>query len=324
MLVNGGVEIGAEPVGGGPELLVEVAEELLGGAAGHDERVGDLANPGTGHHSRDRGEIVSGENRSFLRAIPWTFDRSRREGTLEDRSAENRSLSGRPAGSDDTQSSWIEAQPSINRMAAGSLPKPDCDRPQRAIAQRCGHLEVSVIPASHLLKHGCVILSALIKNLGRTPRKALEQARPEAPRAPRNHRAAFTLVEVMVAGVLLVLTAVTVTQALLQLNRQAAISRVKNAAKAEALSRIQQVSQCAYSPDALPAVIPTILNIGTTTQAIDLGSTLTDLGSIPGTATWAVSTVAGTAKILSVRSTITYKYFGKSQSYELFTYKSPD
>ena len=30
MLVDGGVEIRAEPVGGGPELLVEVAKELLG------------------------------------------------------------------------------------------------------------------------------------------------------------------------------------------------------------------------------------------------------------------------------------------------------
>ena len=34
MLVNGSVEIGAESVGGGPELLVEVAEKLLG-VGGH-------------------------------------------------------------------------------------------------------------------------------------------------------------------------------------------------------------------------------------------------------------------------------------------------
>ncbi len=36
MFVNGGVEVGAEAVGGGPEFFVEVAEELLGGSGvGH-------------------------------------------------------------------------------------------------------------------------------------------------------------------------------------------------------------------------------------------------------------------------------------------------
>ena len=38
MLVDGGVEIGAEPVGGGPELLVEVAQELLGVIGGHERK----------------------------------------------------------------------------------------------------------------------------------------------------------------------------------------------------------------------------------------------------------------------------------------------
>ncbi len=128
----------------------------------------------------------------------------------------------------------------------------------------------------------------------------------------------------MVAVAVLVLSAVTVTQALLTLNRQAALSRVTNAAKAEALSRIQQVSQAAYAPTALPPVIPTILAEGTTTQAIDLGSNLTGLGSIPGTAKWTVSTLAGGSNIRSVQCTITYKYLGKNLSYELFTYKSPD
>lgn len=140
----------------------------------------------------------------------------------------------------------------------------------------------------------------------------------------RGRRAGFTLVEVMVASAVLALTAISATQALLQINRQAAISRVSNAAKAEALSRIQQVSQCAYDPDALPPVIPSILTVGTTTQAVDLGSTLTNLGSIPGTATWTVASVAGGAGILSVRCTITYRYLNRNLSYELFTYKAPD
>ena len=36
VLIDGGVEIGAEPVGGGPEFFVEVAEELLRVSSGHD------------------------------------------------------------------------------------------------------------------------------------------------------------------------------------------------------------------------------------------------------------------------------------------------
>jgi prepilin-type N-terminal cleavage/methylation domain-containing protein len=142
--------------------------------------------------------------------------------------------------------------------------------------------------------------------------------------ALRRRRAAFTLVELMVAIGVLAITAVAVTQALLQLNRQAAISRVMNAAKAEALSRIQQVSQCSYNPDATPAVIPTLLNVGTTTTTVDLGSNLTGLGSIPATETWAVANVAGNAETLSVRCTLNYTYLGKKLSYELFTYKASD
>ena len=128
----------------------------------------------------------------------------------------------------------------------------------------------------------------------------------------------------MISLAVLALCAVVVTQALLRLNRQAAISRVMNAAKAEALSRIQEVSQCSYNPDANPAVIPALLTAGTTTSAVDLGSNLTGLGSIPGTATWTVTSVAAAPKTLSVQCTISYKYYGKNLSYALFTYKSPD
>lgn len=138
-------------------------------------------------------------------------------------------------------------------------------------------------------------------------------------------KAAFTLVEVMVAAAVLALTTLTATQVLLRLNRQAATIRVMNAAKAEALSRIQQVSQIAYAPNANTPVVPTLLTVGTTTTNIDLGSTSTDLGSIPGTATWTVANVGASGSgIVSVRCTINYTYLGRSLSYELFTYKSPD
>ncbi len=144
------------------------------------------------------------------------------------------------------------------------------------------------------------------------------------PKVHRRNEAGFTLVEVMIAAAVLAITAVTSTQALLQLNRQAAVVRVMNAAKAAALSRIQQVSQCAYNPTASPAVVPALLTVGTTTSSTDLGSTSTDLGSIPATVTWVVANVAGQPSLLSVRCRVNYTYLGRNLTYELFTYKAAD
>jgi hypothetical protein len=138
----------------------------------------------------------------------------------------------------------------------------------------------------------------------------------------KRRRSAFAIAEVVVASTILILTVVTGTHALLKINRQAAMARVINAAKAEALSRIQQVTQCSYSPTATPPVIPSLLAIGTRNENIELGSASTDLGSIPGTATWTVTNVG--SDILSVRCSVAYKYLGRDLSYELFTYKSPD
>lgn len=128
----------------------------------------------------------------------------------------------------------------------------------------------------------------------------------------------------MVAATVLCLCAVAVTGALLQLNRRAAVSRVMNAAKAEALSRIQQVQQLSYDPDASPAVLPTLLNVGSTTTTVDLGTTLTDLGSIPATETWTVAALASNPDILSVTCSISYKYLNRNESYQVFTYKAPN
>ena len=144
------------------------------------------------------------------------------------------------------------------------------------------------------------------------------------PKARWKAEGGFTFIEVMVAAAVLVLTAVTSTQALLMLNREAAVVRVTNAAKAAALSRVQQVSQCAYNPTATPAVVPAILTVGTTTQTADLGSTSTGLGSIPATVTWIVANVAGQPSLLSVRCTVRYTYLGRNLTYELFTYKAAD
>lgn len=97
-----------------------------------------------------------------------------------------------------------------------------------------------------------------------------------------------------------------------------------NAAKAEALSRIQQVQQLSYDPDASPAVLPTLLNVGSTTTTVDLGTTLTDLGSIPATETWTVAALASNPDILSVTCSISYKYLNRNESYQVFTYKAPN
>jgi hypothetical protein len=142
-------------------------------------------------------------------------------------------------------------------------------------------------------------------------------------KAAKSH-AAHALIEVIVAVTLLSLTVVGGTRALLNANRQAAISRVSNAAKAKALSRIQQLSQFAFKPDANPPVVPALLSLGTKTESINLGNEATDLGNIPGTLTWTVANAPGVNNIRSVRCKVTYKYLGRDLSYELFTYKAGD
>ncbi len=129
----------------------------------------------------------------------------------------------------------------------------------------------------------------------------------------------------MVAAMVLCLCSVAVTGALLQLNRRAAISRVMNAAKAEALSRIHQVQQLSYDPDADPPEIPSLLTTNTTTT-VELGSTdsTVNLGHIPATEIWTVGTVPGNAGIRSVDCKISYRYMNRDETYEVFTYKAPN
>lgn len=157
-------------------------------------------------------------------------------------------------------------------------------------------------------------------------RQGAGQSSSRGLRSRRERAAAFTLVEVMVAAAVLALTTLTATQVLLRLNRQAATIRVMNAAKAEALSRVQQISQAPYAPNADTPVVPDLLKVRTvTTPNVEIGSTSTDLGSIPATVIWTVANVGSSSSgIVSVRCTINYTYLGRSLSYELLTYKSPD
>jgi prepilin-type N-terminal cleavage/methylation domain-containing protein len=139
----------------------------------------------------------------------------------------------------------------------------------------------------------------------------------------QTHRRGLTLVEVMVAASVLALTTIAMTQSMLILNRNSAISRVRNLAKALVLGKIQEAAVVDYDPAGSPAVIPTILNTGTTTTSVSLGDTTTQLGTVPATVTWTV-TNTGVSSVLSIKCRITYTYLKRAQSYEVLTYRTPD
>ena len=139
------------------------------------------------------------------------------------------------------------------------------------------------------------------------------------------HRSArgFTIVEVLVAVGVLAVTTIAMTQAMLILNRNSAIARVKNLGKAMVLGRIQEIGSIAYKPTATPPVVPTLLNVGTTSEAVTLGDSSAEIGSLPGTLQWTVASV-GSTSTRSVKLRLTYTYMGRAQSYEVLTYRSPD
>ena len=139
----------------------------------------------------------------------------------------------------------------------------------------------------------------------------------------RVHARAFTIIEILVAVGVLAVTTIAMTQSMLVLNRNSAIARVKNLTKALVLSRIQEVAAVTYDYNATPQVIPTILNIGTTTENVNIGDASTGLGNMPGTLTWTVAAV-GSIGIRSVKCRVAYTYMGRAQSYEQLTYRSPD
>ncbi|HEV7405345.1 MAG TPA: hypothetical protein VGO11_20545 [Chthoniobacteraceae bacterium] len=139
----------------------------------------------------------------------------------------------------------------------------------------------------------------------------------------RGQARAFTIVEILVAVGVLAVTTIAMTQAMLVLNRNSAVARVKNLAKALVLSRIQEVAAVTYDYNATPQVIPTLLNVGVTTENVNIGDASTGLGNVPGTLTWTVASV-GAIGIRSVKCRVAYTYMGRPQSYEQLTYRSPD
>lgn len=133
----------------------------------------------------------------------------------------------------------------------------------------------------------------------------------------------FTIVEILVAVAMIAITTVAMTQAMLIVNRNAAVTRVRNLAKAMVLSRIQEVGAVAYDPAASPAVIPTILAPGVTNEAVNLGDASTQLGLLPANLQWTVAAVGATGT-RSVTARLTYTYMSRPQSYEVLTFRSPD
>lgn len=129
--------------------------------------------------------------------------------------------------------------------------------------------------------------------------------------------------EVIVAASVLAITTVVMTQSMLVLNRNSALSRVRNLAKAMVLGRIQEVGAVAYDPAANPAVVPAILTVGTTTSTVNLGDASAQVGAIPATLTWTVGSV-GTTATRSVKCRVDYTYMNRKQNYEALTFRSPD
>ena len=139
------------------------------------------------------------------------------------------------------------------------------------------------------------------------------------------HLSGLSLVEVVIAVALFGLCMVSMTQAMLRMNKNTALSRMRTLAKSAAMGRIQEAISVPYSPSATPAVNPTLLQVGKRTEAIELSDSTSGIGRIPATMEWEVKQiVSGTAPTVSVRCTINYRYFGRPQTYELNTFRASD
>lgn len=149
---------------------------------------------------------------------------------------------------------------------------------------------------------------------------------PGLTRLHRKGAQGFTLVEVMLATAILALTAVSFSVALLGSLRQATSTKILNLAKAEALSRVQEVGAVNYNPTSNPAVVPSVLAIGSQTFSVDLGDLGSSVGSVPGTVKMTVSAVANprNVPIRRVLCEVDYNYQKRAYHYEVTTFRSPD
>ncbi|RYD85641.1 MAG: hypothetical protein EOP84_01835 [Verrucomicrobiaceae bacterium] len=139
----------------------------------------------------------------------------------------------------------------------------------------------------------------------------------------RKHKG-LTLVEVVVALGVMALSTVAMTHAMLVMNQNAAMSRVRNLAKTKVLERIQEVSTVAYDPTAKPPVVPSILVLGTRTETVQIDIAEAKVPSIPSTVKWVVGKVNGSDVFRAVTCSVEYYYLGRKQTYEVITFRSPD
>ncbi len=132
----------------------------------------------------------------------------------------------------------------------------------------------------------------------------------------------LSLAEVVVSLGVLALTTVVMTQAMLVLNRNSAVARVRNLAKAAVLGRVQEVNALPLDP-ASGAPIPTLLQAGSTTTDVDLGDSSADIGRLPAKIHWTVAKL-GSTETRSIRCRAEYTYLGRPQNYEVVTFRAPN
>lgn len=132
------------------------------------------------------------------------------------------------------------------------------------------------------------------------------------------------MIETVVALSVMAVLGVVVTQSMLMLNRRSSLARVKNLAKATVLSRIQEASAVPWDPDAETPVNPTILNVQSKSENIQMGDSTTHIGTLPATLQWTVANVSGVSNVRLVTCRVNYTYLGKSQNYEVRMHRSAD
>ena len=159
---------------------------------------------------------------------------------------------------------------------------------------------------------------------------ASSKLRKLVPQAGRSR--AFTLVEILIAASILAVFACTSLAALTQLNRYAAVSRLRTLALAFAQQKIDIILT---TPWDVAGAVPTILATGTTTEnnlPIDNDNFNNANGlSSPFTASDLQVTATRTTTISSVRTriinavvTVTYSYRGRSYSVSMNTMRTTD
>ena len=157
------------------------------------------------------------------------------------------------------------------------------------------------------------------------------QSRPR--HLPRSRRsAAFTLVEMTIAAGILALFVCGSLIALTQLNRYAAISRLRTLAMAFAQQKVDAIMTVPWGVATAP---PTLLNVGTVTEnnlpldndafnaQAGLGSPFSGL-DLQTAATRSTTIIILTGRMRTAAVTVSYVYRGRTYSVSLTTLRATD